>query len=71
MATPLPRPLSHPDGCLILERLLLPVVSADIGKLHFPCNQPLFELVNTARLADLIVSLLSGALRQCALASLG
>ena len=54
-------PLSHP----FVERLI------GTANGHFRRNHSLFELVSAARLADLIVSLLPGALRQCALASLG
>ena len=72
MATPLQRPLSHPNGCLILQRLVLPVVTGGHRQAgHFLRNHSLFEFVNAERLSDLIVSLLPRVLRQCALASLG
>jgi hypothetical protein len=63
-ATALPEPLSHADGCLIFQRLVLPAASSGHRQIALPMNQAAVALVNTPLLAGLVLSLPPTALRH-------
>jgi hypothetical protein len=58
MATPLPRPLSHANGCLTLQKLLLTVAPGGHWQANRSSNEnhSLLARVNAARLGWLLVT---------------
>src|SRR6266478_7366130 len=69
MATPLPRPLSHANGCLTFQKLLLTVAPGGHWQANRSSMKPL--AIGAARLAALGYFTVTGCLPQPWLASAG